>query len=78
LADESLEDAQGILEGVPARHLDHQRGRGRNWLVLDHLGSAHHPAGAAIQATKHRLPQLGGRILQNSGGPDDGVDRGCL
>jgi hypothetical protein len=78
VASEPLKHAQGILEPVPARDLDHQRDSWGNRLVLDQLGPAPHPTRAPIQAPEHRLPRVRVLVLQDPGRSEDGVDRGRL
>ena len=78
VADESLEDAQGILERIPSRHLQHDRDSWGDRLILDHLRPAHHSARAAVQVAEHRRWEIPVTSVEDPGRLQDGTHRGRL
>jgi hypothetical protein len=76
VADESLEDAQGILERVPARYLQHDRDSWGDRLILDHLRLADHSARAAVQVAEHRRWEIPVTSVEDPGRLQDGAHRG--
>ena len=76
MVDKALKDSQRVLEAVPTRHLQHQRGRVENGLLLEELGAAFDSAAAAVETVEGRSWVVGtAAILQDPCHFEDGIDR---
>jgi hypothetical protein len=75
MLNKALKHPQRVLEAVPARHLQHQRGRVGNGLLLEELGAARYPPAASVEPVEGRIWVASSAIVQDPCRFQDRIDR---